>query len=173
MGLISASDYRRDLDSALQVLNGRSDALSEELRDRMAKASAALQFEEAARLRDQLAGLTELQSRQIASAPRVRDVDVVALVGEPGRYGVTVLTVREGQSLGTTNFFPAALGEPAETLAEFLLLHYTRQPAPAEVVINHDLPDHEALAEALIAVAGRTVHLHRGHLDCPTLAGTG
>jgi excinuclease ABC subunit C len=167
VGLISAADYRRDLDSALQVLAGGSEAVNEELRTRMASASAALDFEGAARLRDQLAGLSELQSQQIATAPRARDVDVVALVGEPGRYAVTLLTVRDGQSLGTTNFFPAALGEPAETLAEFLLLRYTSQPAPGEILINQELPDHEAVAEALLAVAGRSVHLHRSGRGLP------
>ena len=167
VGLINATDYKRDLDAALQVLAGGSETLSEELRTRMASASAALQFEAAARLRDQLAGLSELQSQQIATAPRARDVDVVALVGEPGRYAVTLLTVRDGRSLGTTNFFPAALGEPAETLAEFLLLHYTRQAAPAEILINQELPDHESVAEALIAVAARTVRLHRSGRGLP------
>ncbi len=167
VGLISAGDYRHDLDAALRVLEGNSDTLSAELRSRMATASAALQFELAARLRDQLAGLSELQSQQIATAPRARDVDVVALVGEPGRYGVTLLTVRDGLSLGTTNFFPAALGEPAETLAEFLLLHYTRQGTPAEILINLELPDHEAVAEALHAVAGRPVRLHRSGRGLP------
>src|SRR5438309_1990470 len=62
VGLISAADYRRDLNSALKVLSGGSETVSEELRASMAKASADLQFEAAARLRDQLAGLNELQS---------------------------------------------------------------------------------------------------------------
>ena len=167
VGLINAADYRRDLDSALRVLSGDSEAVSEELRARMANASASLQFEAAARLRDQLAGLSELQSQQITNAPRTRDVDVVALVGEPGRYGVTLLTVRDGQSLGTTNFFPAALGDAAETLAEFLLLHYASQPAPGEILINQQLPDHDSVAEALVAVAGRGVHLHRSGRGLP------
>lgn len=167
VGLISAADYRRDLDSALQVLAGGSEALSEELEARMASASAALQYESAARLRDQLAGLSRLQSQQIATAPRARDLDVIALVGEPGRYAVTLLTVRDGQSLGTTNFFPAALGEPAETLAEFLLLHYTGQAPPGEILINLELPDHEAVAEALVTVSGRGVRLHRSGRGLP------
>ncbi len=167
VGLISAADYRRDLDSAIKVLQGGSEAVSEELRARMASASAELKYEVAARLRDQLAGLSELQSQQITNAPRTRDVDVVALVGEPGRYGVTLLTVREGQSLGTTNFFPAALGEPPETLAEFLLLHYANQTVPGEILINQELPDHEAVAEALVAVSGRSVHLHRSGRGLP------
>jgi excinuclease ABC subunit C len=167
VGLISVADYRHDLDSALRVLEGASETLAGELRERMASASAALQFEVAARLRDQLAGLTELQTQQIATAPRTRDVDVVALVGEPGQYAVTLLTVRDGQSLGTSNFFPAAVGEPADTLAEFLLLHYTRQAVPAEIIINLELADHEAVAEALAAVAGRAVRLHRSGRGLP------
>ena len=167
VGLISAADYRRDLDSALQVLAGDTETLVAELRAQMAGASAALQFETAARLRDQLAGLSELQSQQIATAPRARDVDAVALVGEPGRYAVTLLTVRDGRSLGTTNFHPAAVGEPVETLAGFLLLHYAVHAAPAEILINLELPDHEAVTEALAAVAGRSVRLHRSGRGLP------
>ena len=167
VGLIGVADYRRDLDAALRVLDGGSEPLGEELRARMAAASAALRFEEAARLRDQLAGLTELQSQQIATAPRTRDVDAVALVGEPGQYAVTLLTVRDGRSLGTTNFFPAAVGEATDTLAQFLLLHYARQAAPGEILINQELADHEAVSEALAAVAGRAVRLHRSGRGLP------
>lgn len=167
VGLINVADYRHDLDSALRVLEGGSEPLGAELRARMAAAAAALQFEDAARLRDQLAGLAELQSQQIATAPRTRDVDVVALVGEPGQFALTLLTVRDGRSLGTDNFFPTAVGEPADTLAEFLLLHYTRQAVPAEILINHELSDHEAVAEALAAVAGRAVRLHRSGRGLP------
>ena len=167
VGLINVADYRHDLDSALRVLEGGSEPLGAELRARMAAAAAALRFEDAARLRDQLAGLTELQSQQIATAPRTRDVDVVALVGEPGQFALTLLTVRDGRSLGTDNFFPTAVGEPADTLAEFLLLHYTRQAVPAEILINHELSDHEAVAEALAAVAGRAVRLHRSGRGLP------
>ncbi len=167
VNLISKDAYRKDLDGALRVLEGGSADLRAELETRMGEASAALQFEAAARLRDQLAGLAELQNQQIANAPRTRDVDVVALQGEPGQYAVSLLTVREGASLGTTNFFPTAVGEPADTLAEFLLQHYARQAVPAEIVIGEDLPDHAALAEALVAVAGHPVQLRRGGRGLP------
>jgi excinuclease ABC subunit C len=167
VGLIGAAEYRRDLDAALQVLAGETDALAEGLRQQMAAAAEARQYEVAARLRDQLAGLSELQSRQIAAAPRARDVDAVALVGEPGRYAISVLTVRQGQSLGTTNHHPAALGEPAETLAAFLLLHYATHAAPGEILVNLELPDHDAVAEALGAVAGRSPRLHRSGRGLP------
>ncbi|HLQ13989.1 MAG TPA: excinuclease ABC subunit UvrC [Steroidobacteraceae bacterium] len=167
VGLISVADYRHDLDSALRVLEGKSETLAAELRARMSEASEARRFEEAARLRDQLAGLTELHSEQISTAPRSRDVDVIALIGEPGQYALTILTVRDGQSLGTSNFFPAALGEPAETLAQFLLLHYGQRAVPAEILVNQELPDRAAVAEALEAVAGRAVRLHQSERGLP------
>lgn len=167
VGLIGVADYRRDLDSALQVLAGETDALADDLRRQMAAASEAQQFEQAARLRDQLAGLTELQTRQIATAPRARDLDAVALVGEPGRYAISLLTVRDGQILGTTDHHPAALGEPAETLANFLLLHYATHSVPAEILINLELADHDSVAEALAAVAGKSPRLHRSGRGLP------
>jgi excinuclease ABC subunit C len=167
VGLISAADYRRDLDAALQVLSGGTETLAADLGRRMAEAAAALQFEAAAQLRDQLAGLSELRSRQIATGPRSRDLDAVALVGEPGRYAVTLLTVRDGRSLGTTTQHPAAVGEPAETLAAFLLLHYALHAAPGEILINLELPDHEAVAAALATIAGRSVDLHRSGRGLP------
>ena len=167
VGLISAADYRRDLDAALQVLSGGTETLAADLGRQMAEAAAALQFETAAQLRDQLAGLSELRSRQIATGPRARDLDAVALVGEPGRYAVTLLTVRDGHSLGTTTQHPAAVGEPAETLAGFLLLHYATHAAPGEILINLELPDHEAVAGALATIAGRSVDLHRSGRGLP------
>jgi excinuclease ABC subunit C len=161
VGLITPEAYGRDLQHAIQVLDGEGEEVSATLQRRMDQASAELRFEEAAQLRDQLGELQAVRTRQIATGPRTRDVDAIALVGEPGGYAVSVLTVRDGQSLGTAHQFPISLGEPAETLAAFILLQYSRTAPPAEVLINLALPDQEALAEALAAVAGRAVHLHQ------------
>jgi len=165
--LISAADYDRDLQAALRVLEGRSDELAIELRAAMATLSEQRRFEEAARVRDQLAGLQELQAQQIATAPRSRDVDVIALVGEPGQYAIALLTVRDGQSLGTQNVFPAALAEPTDALVQFMLLHYGRQAVPAEILVNHDLPDREAVAAALATIAGRNVTVRQPERGLP------
>jgi excinuclease ABC subunit C len=126
----------------------------------METAAGALQFEEAARLRDQLRELQEIRAQQIANARRPTDSDVVAIAGEPGQYAICVLPVREGQNLGTASYFPgSALSEPNETLADFLMLYYSREAPPPEVLINVELPDREALMEALASSLGRPVHL--------------
>ncbi len=167
VGLISAEDYGRDVQRAIAVLEGRSEEDNLELQRSMDAAAAGLRFEEAAQIRDQLAELQTVRAHQIASAPRSRDVDVIALSGEPGQYAISVFTVREGQGLGTVNHFTAALTEPSETLAAFVLQQYGRQAAPAEVLVNLPLPEQQALGAALAAVAGRAVRLQRPSRGLP------
>jgi excinuclease ABC subunit C len=160
VGLISRADYAHDLEGAIGVLEGRNAEVIGALQQRMECAAAALQFEDAARLRDQLRELQEIRSQQIANAQRRADTDVIAIAGEPGQYAICVLPVREGQNLGTASHFPAsALSEPADTLADFLLLYYSREPAPPEILINIALTDHEPLAQALELAAGRALEL--------------
>ena len=96
------------------MLEGRNAEVIADLQRRMEAAAGALQFEDAARLRDQLRELQEIRAQQIANAQRPADTDVVAIAGEPGQYAICVLPVREGQNLGTASHFPAsALSEPA------------------------------------------------------------
>jgi excinuclease ABC subunit C len=160
VGLISRADYAHDLEGAIGVLEGRNAEVIGALQQRMESAAAALQFEDAARLRDQLRELQEIRSQQIANAQRRADTDVIAIAGEPGQYAICVLPVREGQNLGSASHFPAsALSEPADTLADFLLLYYSREPAPPEILINIALTDHEPLAQALELAAGRALEL--------------
>jgi excinuclease ABC subunit C len=158
--LISREDYARDVQGAVGVLEGRNDEVITGLQQRMELAAASLQFEDAARLRDQLRELQQIRAQQIAQTQRRAELDVVAIAGEPGQYAICVLPVREGQNLGTASHFPeSALSEPSETLADFLLLYYARESAPPEILINLELPDREAVGEALASASGRAVQL--------------
>ena len=160
VGLIDRETYARDVEGAIGVLEGRNLEVVAELQRRMQAAAASLQFEHAARLRDQLRELQEIRAQQIAHAQRPTDTDVVAIAGEPGQYAICVLPVRDGQNLGTASYFPgSALSEPAETLAGFLMLYYSREAPPPEVLINMELPDREALMEALASSLGRPLQL--------------
>ncbi len=160
VALIGRADYAHDLAGAIGVLEGRNAEVIGELQARMESAAAELKFEDAARLRDQLRELQEIRSQQLANAQREADTDVIAIAGEPGQYAICVLPVREGQNLGTVSHFPAsALSEPADTLADFLLLYYSREPAPPEILINIELPDHEPVAQALERAAARPLQL--------------
>jgi excinuclease ABC subunit C len=160
VGLIDRETYARDLEGAIGVLEGRNAEVVAQWQRRMETAAEALQFEEAARLRDQLRELQEIRAQQLANATRRTDTDVIAIVGEPGQYAICVLPVREGQNLGTASHFPgSALSEPGETLADFLMLYYSHEAPPPEILINIELTDRAALAEALERTAGRALQL--------------
>ena len=160
VGLIAREAYAQDIEAAVKVLEGRSDEVNAELAARMEAAGARLEFERAAQVRDQLAALKRIQAQQVVTAGAERDADVLALVGKAGEYCVSVMLVRGGRNLGTTSYFPrAALAEPDEALASFIMQYYAGAEPPAEVLLGRPLPDAAALAEALSARAGHGVEV--------------
>jgi excinuclease ABC subunit C len=160
---IDAEDYGRDVAAAVAVLEGRSADVADDWRQQMEARSAALDFEAAARLRDRLADLQAVQSQQLTNTRANGDRDVIALAGEPGQYAICVLPVREGNTLGTATHFPAnSIAERGEALSSFIMLYYTREQVPPEVVIGEALEDIDAVASALSSRAGRPVHVHQG-----------
>jgi excinuclease ABC subunit C len=162
VGLISQEEYARDVAAAVKVLEGRSEEVNEELARAMEKAAAALEYETAARLRDQLASLRQIQLQQTVSSRGKRDTDVVALASESGEHCVAVMFVRGGRNLGSTQFFPRApLGDPAEIMSAFLMQYYFAHDVPAEILLSIAIEDAEALQEALTQRAGQKVTIGR------------
>ncbi|MHB1271199.1 MAG: excinuclease ABC subunit UvrC [Rhodanobacter sp.] len=160
VGLISVEDYRNDVRHAQMFLEGRSDAVIDELAEAMEQASKALQFERAAKLRDQVAALRQLQAQhhvQGASA----DMDVIACRIESGMACVSVLFFRNGISLGTRDFFPRLPldAEPADVLAQFIAQYYLERPVPRELILGEPIADQEILADMLTQQAGHAVAL--------------
>jgi excinuclease ABC subunit C len=164
VGLISREAYAQDVESAVKVLEGRSDEVNATLQQRMEEAAGRLEFERAAQIRDQLAALKHIQAQQIVTSEGERDVDVFAIVGEPGEYAISAMLVRGGRNLGTSSYFPrAALAEPEEALSSFMMQYYATQEPPPEVLVVQKLEDTESLSQALTTRAGRAVHVR-----CPS-----
>ena len=162
VGLISQLDYARDVATAIKVLEGHNNAVNDDLAARMQAAAETLDFEAAARLRDQLAALKEIQAQQVVAAEDRRDVDVFAIVGEALGWVVCVMRIRGGRNLGTSSYFPkAALASAPEALVSFIMQYYAEEVAPTEVFANVDLPDAAALAEALALRSGSATRVHK------------
>src|SRR5246500_3120007 len=160
VGLIGREAYAQDMAAAVKVLEGRSDEVNATLQARMEEAAGRLEFERAAQIRDQLATLKRIQAQQVVTAEGERDVDVFAIVGEPGEYAVSVMLVRGGRNLGTSSYFPrAALAEPEEALSSFIMQYYADAEPPPEVLLGQSLSDAAALAEALAARASHAVEV--------------
>nr|WP_295710810.1 excinuclease ABC subunit UvrC [uncultured Halomonas sp.] len=166
---ISAEDYQRDVEHAVMCLEGKSENVTQELMAAMEVASKALNFEEAARLRDQVQQLRQLQQRQFVDTGD-GDADIFALAQRPGALSVSVLSVRDGRLLGARHHTPKNdLDLPLETLlTEVVSQYYFGQPhnVPSEVITSHPLDDSELIAEALTQQAGKRIRVTsqvRGH----------
>ncbi len=164
VGLVSQEDYQRDVDLTRRFLEGRHEEVTQDLIARMSMASDALDFEQAAQLRDQVQALRRVQEQQFV----LRDLgsaDVFAAAAQPGGTCVSVLFVRDGQVLGSRQFFPPMFGETDEAaiLAEFLPSFYLQDDGerdmPPEILVPMPLPDADVLAQVLSARRGSSVKL--------------
>jgi len=160
VGLISNESYARDADAAVKVLEGRDDEVQRELGRRMEAAAERLVFEDAARLRDQLASLKVIQAQQIVTAGSDHDADVIAVAAGNGEYCVALMFVRGGRSLGSTTFFPrAALAEPPEVLAQFVGQYYLERESPPEILVEREFDDMQVLEATLTERSGHKVRI--------------
>ncbi|QNN77244.1 excinuclease ABC subunit UvrC [Pseudoxanthomonas mexicana] len=160
VGLVAEADYAESVRQATLFLDGRSDELTRELGAAMEQASARLEFEQAARLRDLVASIRTLQARQYVDG-HAADLDVLACAMQGSQACVLLLAFRDGRNLGTRTFFPKTNGEDsaAEVLGAFVSQYYAEQPAPQEIVLDREIPDTELIEHALAASAGRKVQL--------------
>lgn len=158
-GLVSQEEYAEDVRHSAMFLEGRSNALANELSSAMEQAAQRLDFEQAAMLRDQIGMLRRVQDQQSMESGS-GDVDVVASMVNPGGACVHVISVRSGRVLGSKNFFPQVAIEESvtEVLEAFLAQYYlgsSERDLPQEVIVNAALEGGEALTGAISAARGR------------------
>ncbi|WP_110658103.1 excinuclease ABC subunit UvrC [Salinicola halimionae] len=166
---ISEADYRQDVEHAMMCLEGRSEQVTQQLTASMERASDSLDFEEAARLRDQIQQLRRLQEKQYVDNAD-GDADIFALAEQPGGLCISVLAIRQGRMLGARHHQPDNGLDLAanELLSEFVSQYYLGQSKeiPLEIIASHPLTDSELLQAALSEHAGRRIRVAsqvRGH----------
>ncbi len=160
VGLVPADEYAESVRRACLFLDGRSDELSDELGKAMEAASARLDFEEAARLRDLMQSIRSLQARQYVDG-RAAELDVLAVAMQDAAACVLLLAFRDGRNLGTRAFFPKTGGvtDPGEVLGAFVSQYYAEQTPPREIVLDRDIPDRELIEQALSLTGERKVQI--------------
>jgi len=158
---ISHADYDALVAQARAFLTGHSQAVQQELAQRMEAAAEALAYEEAALFRDRIRALARVSARQDINPSDVDEADVVALHQAGGQACLQVFFFRAGCNFGNRSFFPAGTQDlgPEEILAAFLGQFYEDKAPPREILLSHPLAeeDEPLLIEALSLKAGRKV----------------
>jgi excinuclease ABC subunit C len=160
VGLVSEADYQEDVRNATLFLQGKTNEVMDTLQRQMEAAAAAFAFERAARIRDKITRLQQLQSRQFVESATAGDLDVVAGVAEQGLTAVNLVMIRGGRHVGDRTFFPqhAEGASLDEVVPAFLVQHYVDRPAPPTIVTTEGGED-PVLAEVLSEQSGHKVQL--------------
>ncbi|WP_375512179.1 excinuclease ABC subunit UvrC [uncultured Nostoc sp.] len=159
--MISPEEYRKIVQKIAMVFQGRTQELIDILTQQMNAAAEALNFESAARIRDQISGLKSLTANQKVSLPDdTVSRDVIALAANEEYACIQLFQIRAGQLVGRLAFVADAHAEPGAILQRALEEHYQTADSveiPLEILVQHDLPDSEILADVLTQRKGKKV----------------
>ena len=163
--LVSVEEYRKMIQKIAMIFQGRTSELEAMLVPQMEKAAEELNFEHAARLRDQIQALQTLNSEQKVALPDdTVSRDAIALMADDHHACVQLFQVRAGKLVGRLGFVAdAQSGSPGAILQRVLEEHYSTVEAveiPAEILTQHELPEAEMLAEFLTNRKGRKISLY-------------
>jgi excinuclease ABC subunit C len=161
VGRVSPADYALLVAQAKSFLSGKSGAVQKDLAAEMQAASAKMEFEHAAAIRDRIRGLSYIQGSDIINPASLTDADVIAAHQEAGQTCVQVFFIRGGRNNGNRSFFPTHVKDdaPGTVLAAFIAQFYDDKPAPSLILLSHEPDECALLAEALSLKAEHKISL--------------
>lgn len=163
--LVMPEEYRRVVDGVLLFLEGRQEQLIKDLKQRMEQAAEDLEFERAAKLRDQLQAVEKVIEKQKVVSRNLEDRDVVAMARARDESCVMVFFVRGGKLIGREHFILDGTGDMkrAEVLNGFLKQYYLRAEFIPREVLVEDVPgeEREVLEHWLTEKRGARVYVTR------------
>ncbi|MEH8131099.1 excinuclease ABC subunit UvrC [Gallibacterium anatis] len=164
-GYVTDEEYQQQVELARLFLQGKDQQVVTHLIEKMEQASNRLDFETAARYRDQIQAVRSVMEKQFVSNDRLDDIDIIAIAYKSGLACVQVLFIRHGKILGNRSYFPkipanTQIAEVIETfLGQFYLQAHQGRSIPDSIVIDHSLAGKEMLQTLLSEQAGRQVQI--------------
>ncbi len=182
-GYIDKEDYRKQVEGALEFLNGNYNPILKDLEQKMKTAAENLEFEEAAGFRDLYQSVKSVAQKQKITGSDGEDKDIIAMYQEGGEAVIQVFFVREGKLLGREHYYMThvselpgeeLLGTPEDTekfqearrkvkseiLREFVQQFYAGTPfIPRELMLQYEVEDQELIEKWLTGRRGSRVYI--------------
>jgi len=159
---VSSSAYQEIVDQVKLFLEGRNRELIRQLKENMTQASEHLDFERAARIRDQIRAVEATIERQHVVSPKMQDQDVIGLAEEDGRFQLVILFVRKGYLVGSRDYLFRNKGVSSFEVMEAFLKQYYAQESfiPKHILISESVEDLSPLKDWISDLAGKKVSVH-------------
>ncbi len=150
VGHTDKESYRLQIEQAQMFLEGKSNELIDQQIALMEKYSTDLEFEQAAQIRDRIETLRRVTEKQFVTDFN-GDIDIIACELRQDFSCIQLFMIRNGTSLGNKPFYNRAKldTDPASLIETFIMQHYSKHPAPAEIIVSHDLENTGLLTESL------------------------
>lgn len=164
VGLITPERYQRDVSNTILFLQGRNQTVIDDIAEEMERAAEDLDYETAARLRDQIAALREIQQKQVITTGQ-GNLDIIGLAQKINHYVLYVLNVRHGRLLGGKAYFPdvPAKHSAAEVLSAFMGQFYCQTEVshiiPEQIILPLKVAEQDWLIDTLNERSGHKVKL--------------
>ena len=160
-GKVTKEEYQELVNSADDFLKGRSTEIQEMLAAKMDKASANMEFEKAAGLRDRIRALTNIQSSQGINPKGIREADVIGLHREAAHACIQVFFIRGFQNWGNRDFYPRINldNSDEEVLEAFIGQFYSNKEPPKQIILSHQIENHDLIVNFLTEKLGKTVDI--------------
>ncbi|MGX5913902.1 excinuclease ABC subunit UvrC [Aliidiomarina sp. Khilg15.8] len=165
VNLPTDAEYQQQVDLAKLFLRGKNQQVVDQLVERMEGASENLEFEKAARFRDQIAALRQVQDRNAVSGNQDM-LDVIGLHRESGFSCIQVLFIRDGQVQGSRSYFPKvpAHTDNSEVMESFLVQFYLNQQRANQIPVEVVLPVGNSISKdvqaALSEALGKVIKIN-------------
>ena len=164
-GYYSQQEYDQQVNLVRLFLQGKDSQVVEHLIGKMEKAAEDLDFEAAARFRDQIQQVRAVQEKQFVSNERLDDLDIISIAYQHGIACVHILFVRQGKILGNRSYFPKVpshteFEELSDTfIGQFYLQMNQHRTIPNLIIIDHQVSEAKALEEVLSEQSGHKVSI--------------
>lgn len=162
MNYISAEDYQDGIKQIISILDGNVNHVITELKNKMCDASAEMEYEKAARYRDELLAVENMAQRQKVSNISDNDIDVIGIgrIDDSDNVCVQIFYIRNSKMEGRDNFFLKDMVDESdeEIISDFVKQYYNgRTFFPNKIMIRNDFDDRESVEVWLTEMAGRKV----------------
>jgi len=160
---VSSSRYKEIVDQVRLFLEGRNRELIRQLKKNMTQSSERLDFERAARIRDQIKAVERTIERQNVVSRKLEDQDVIGLVQGEGIFQLVILFIRKGYLTGSRDYvFKDKRESSSEVMEAFLKQYYPRESfVPRQILISHPIEDLIPITDWISDLAGKRVSIRQ------------